>query len=90
MIKYWQYRAIDAQLQISEGLAHAPSFLQLSVSLRQRGLQVIQASQVQADQVLADNRLSAMKRLLQPQPQVIRRSNTSGIVQRCMRFLFRL
>lgn len=87
MIKHWQFRAIDAQLHIVNGTAQAPSFMMLSVNLRQKGLQIIEAVQIQPDQIMANNRLQAMKQMVEPNHEPISHLNTSNWIQRFIRLL---
>jgi len=85
-MKHWEYRAIDSRLQILSGTARAPTFIQLSLMLRQKGLQVIEATEIQLDQVLANKRMLAMKRRLH-QHQPVARLNTSSWLQQIIRFI---
>lgn len=91
MTKFWEYRAINQQLQIVNGTAQAQSFIQLSIDLRQRQLQVIEANQIHRDKMLANDRLQAMKRtMVTSDPKTVNKHasyNTSHWLFRIMRFL---
>lgn len=93
MTKIWEYRAINRHLQIVNGTAEAPSFIQLSVDLRQRQLQVIEANQIHRDKKLANERLQTMKQSIN-KPELLNTvyrqhtsSNTSNWLYRIIRFL---
>jgi type II secretory pathway component PulF len=75
MIKNWAYRAINSQLQISDGIAQARSFIELSLLLRQRGLQILEAQEVQPDHVLAIRRLENMKKAVTAETWVCSQTN---------------
>lgn len=78
MTKNWQYRAINSNSQIQEGVLQATSFIQLAVILRQHGLQIIEAQQISDEQLLASTRLSMMKQRLNYSPPQDISSNTSA------------
>jgi type II secretory pathway component PulF len=77
MTKNWQYRAINRNLQIQEGILQATSFIQLAVALRQQGLQIIEAQQIGDEQLLVSTRLNMMKQRLNYSPPQDISSNTS-------------
>jgi len=62
--KYWRYRAIDREAQIIEGIAKAPSFMNLCLIKRQQQLQIIEATELQPDQLRAERHLSSMQQML--------------------------
>lgn len=76
-MKNWQYRAIDSNLQIHEGIAQAPGFIQLAVILRQQQLQIIEANEINGEQLLAGTRLHMMKQRLNYGSPRDAHSNTS-------------
>lgn len=57
---YWRYKAYDQSLRTHTGLLRAPSFAVLSLLLRQRGLQIIEAHTLNRSQFLSE--LSLMDR----------------------------
>ena len=66
--KYYEYRAYDKDLKIHEGFEYAPDFPHLALNLRQRGLQVISATEIHRDRILAEKRLAALKASLTNPP----------------------
>lgn len=46
MTKHWKYKAINHEIQIVEDVAIADNFLQLAYMLRQKHLQVIEATTI--------------------------------------------
>lgn len=65
-LQYWEYRAYNCDHQIIEGREQANNFHHLAITLRQKGLQVMDATLVSPDQNVAEDRLIKMKRRLQP------------------------
>jgi hypothetical protein len=57
----WDYRAYDANLTVLEGRETARNFPELALKLRQRGLQVLEATKLNKDGSLAAQRLAKMQ-----------------------------
>lgn len=57
----WEYRAYDKNFKTKSGIAKANNFPELAVNLRQSGLQIIHATKIHPNEVLARNRLDRMK-----------------------------
>jgi len=57
----FEYRAYDSDLKIIEGREKARSFQHLALTLRQKGLQVIEAVALNVDDTVARQRLEKMK-----------------------------
>ena len=74
--QYWEYRAYNHNLQIVKGQEKATSFQHLAITLRQKGLQVIEAQVLDANGCLAKDRLNKMKlRVIpesEPEPKILR------------------
>lgn len=78
MAKYWKYKAINHRLQMIDGIAQASTFLELCVKKRQDQIQILEATQIREDQLLAERRLSRMHAKLDAhQSSSIDYSNTS-------------
>lgn len=56
-VRYWRYRAYDAELRIHNGIAESVDFGRLAVKLRQDGLQLIGASTIDQGTYRAELRL---------------------------------
>ena len=79
MAKYWKYKAINHQLQMIDGIDQAPSFLELCIRKRQNQIQILEATQIREDQLLAERRLGKMHAKLDAhQSTSIDYSNTSN------------
>lgn len=53
-VLYWRYKAFDQSLRTHTGLLRARNFAMLSLLLRQRGLQVIEAQTLDKSQFLSE------------------------------------
>jgi hypothetical protein len=63
----WNYKAYDANFVIHEGYEVAKDFPQLSIILRQRGLQILEATRLTKDGVLAAERYAKMRAKVEPE-----------------------
>lgn len=57
----WDFRAYDSNFAVHEGQETAGSFPELALKLRQRGLQVLEATKLNKDGSLAAKRLAKMQ-----------------------------
>jgi type II secretory pathway component PulF len=62
----WNYKAYDIDLCVVEGQTKAVDFQNLALTLRQQGLQVIEATALDPNNSLAGDRLNKMKRRIEP------------------------
>lgn len=85
----WEYRAYGPDLEIIEGTAQATSFVNLAFTLRQQGLQVIEATQLSPDSTMGRQRLQKMKQRIQPTEQDEQPSSTIRNKLRSVIGLFR-
>ena len=69
-LQHWEYRAYTSDRRIVEGQEQANNFQHLALTLRQKGLQVLDATLVSPDQNVAEDRLTKMKSRLQPQEEL--------------------
>lgn len=67
----WEYRAYDAKRNICEGKEKANSFSELALMLRQRGLQVLEATKLNEESTLAAIRLAKMRARISPPDEEI-------------------
>lgn len=64
----FEYKAFNSDQQIVTGQEYANNFPHLAFTLRQKGLQVLEATTISADQGAANNALNKMKKRVAPPP----------------------
>lgn len=64
----FEYKAFNSDKQVVTGQEYASNFPHLALTLRQKGLQVLEATTVSADQGVANNALNKMKERVTPPP----------------------
>lgn len=85
-MNFWKYRAFNDQFVVIDGVSSSPSFDQLALSLRQKGLQIITASSISRTEYQVELRLQRLKdRLNQPSP--VRQLNTP-LIHRVVAYIF--
>lgn len=90
----WQYRAYKADStgncinDIVEGEITASSFTHLAVLLRQRGLQVLEATRLDQNKSMATQRLSKMKTRVLPPPESVSTEDTKTTLAVTIRHWF--
>jgi len=63
-VRYWRYRAYDANFRIHVGVTKAVDFVHMAVSIRQGGLQLIDACTIDQLTYRAELRLERQRGLL--------------------------
>lgn len=88
----WKYRAYDVDGAIHEGTDKASDFQSLALQLRQKGLQILEATKLNPNDALALSRLDKMKNRINPeQPQEANIANANdGRIHRLLKWLIRL
>jgi hypothetical protein len=63
-VRYWRYRAYDANFRIHDGVTKAADFVHMAVNVRQGGLQLIDAWTIDPATYRAELRLEHQRDLL--------------------------
>lgn len=84
----WDYRAYDSNLSVHEGKETARSFPELAVKLRQRGLQILEATKLNKDGSLAAQRLAKMQaRVESEQEPLIQQDAPASAIRKLLSLL---
>lgn len=85
----WKYRAYDATNAVHEGLEQANDFPSLALKLRQKGLQILEATKLTPDNALGLSRLEQLKARVNPPPPTTTKTD-EGRIRRLVNRLIHL
>jgi hypothetical protein len=88
--KYWRYRAYDVGLQIIEGIAEGSDFVDMVFELRQKGLQLLDATSIDQATYEAELRLQRWQQSLSQREQQYKTTKVRNPVARLIRWLVSL
>lgn len=93
-MRYWRYRAYDADLRIHDGVIKAVDFVHMAVAVRQDGLQLIDACTIDQFTYRAELRLErqrglldALTNVLHPEPSIPDTRISESTIRRIIRWL---
>lgn len=84
-MNFWKYKAFNDQKMIVEDVAVCSSFNQLAFALRQKGLQIIEATSIQRSEYESELRLKKMKvRVNTPSPIINNKQLTKKVKRKSL------
>lgn len=63
-MSYWRYKAYNSELAIYEGIIAARNFSELAIKLRQRGMQVVEATTTEEAVYIAEKRKLRQQKII--------------------------